>query len=315
MSKNCTKTVLWYAETHLHDCYFKLTLSPRHPPPNTDYSAGIWAPELHSINGRWYVYVATEYKHDGNKSHRMYVLGGPPSSSDPSSSFQWEFLGPIRGMPMTQWAIDGTFFSLNGRSYFVYSGWPMNDPSLSDSIQELYIIEMNGPTTAVSAPFLISQPLAPWEKSDRSSINEGPQFLSSPDGSWVGLVYSCAGSWTQDYKMNTLRYIGGDPLNRASWHKSDTPLLEKKHGGPFGPGHGSFISENNQTLAIFHATDRDNEGWENRKARVQKVDWTAEGPKMGWKNEMVPRHDANDGKSQRKEKLRGLLNGVMGMLK
>src|SRR5882724_11746298 len=30
------------------------------PPPNTSYSRGIWAPELHYLRGKWYIYVAAD---------------------------------------------------------------------------------------------------------------------------------------------------------------------------------------------------------------------------------------------------------------
>src|SRR5690242_19873532 len=41
------------------------------PPHHTNWSREIWAPELHYLRGKWYVYVAAD---DGdNQTHRMYV--------------------------------------------------------------------------------------------------------------------------------------------------------------------------------------------------------------------------------------------------
>ena len=96
----------------------------RTPPPDTNHSAHLWAPELHALRGRWYIYVAAANQQHGNRSHRMYVLGGPPSSSDPHAG-QWEHLGPIRNMSQRQWAIDGTVFEIDNELYFAYSGWPL----------------------------------------------------------------------------------------------------------------------------------------------------------------------------------------------
>ena len=49
------------------------------PPSTGPYSRNIWAPELHHVAGRWYVYFAAD---DGNNAnHRMYVLGSV--GSDP----------------------------------------------------------------------------------------------------------------------------------------------------------------------------------------------------------------------------------------
>ncbi len=49
------------------------------PPPGTLYSKQLWAPEIHFLNDKWYVYFAAD---DGkNENHRMYVLENP--SADP----------------------------------------------------------------------------------------------------------------------------------------------------------------------------------------------------------------------------------------
>jgi len=212
----------------------------------------------------------------------MYVLGGPPASADPITGGQWEFLGPVAGLPSTQWAIDGTVAPLAGGLYFIYSGWPLERPdSDDDRTQQLFIVRMEGPTSAASAPSCISAPEHGWEFSDGKGINEGPQFLAAPDGRWTGLVYSCAGSWTKDYKMNTLQYLGGDPLDPRAWRKAARPLIEASPRGPWGPGHGSFIEVGGELVGVFHATDNEADGWANRRARVQRVVFTERGPSMG----------------------------------
>ena len=62
-------------------------------------SHAVWAPELHRIGERWFVYFAAD--NGKNKYHRMWVLES--EGSDP--------LGPYhcRGQLETEgWAIDGT---------------------------------------------------------------------------------------------------------------------------------------------------------------------------------------------------------------
>ncbi|KAK8104289.1 alpha-L-arabinofuranosidase II [Apiospora kogelbergensis] len=199
------------------------------PPPGTAHSADLWAPELHAIYGRWYIYYAAAHPKHGNKSHRMYVLGGPPATEDPTQG-QWEFLGRIHGMP-DQWAIDGTVFELHGGLYMVYSGWPLDSgDDESDLVQQLFIMKLDDPTMAADGcgePVVISTPEQPWEFSRDGNgdhgINEGPQFLESPDGGWKGIVYSCAGSWTHEYKLAVLHYSGGDPLDPRAWPKGQEP--------------------------------------------------------------------------------------------
>lgn len=196
----------------------KLIDEYRTPPAGTDHSAGLWAPELHCLRDRWYVYYAAANAPRGNKSHRMYVLGGPPAGKNPCQG-EWEFLGRIRGTP-DQWAIDGTVFELSNALYFVYSGWPLNNDNDSDLVQELFIVKLEDPITTRGAPVMICRPEHRWEFTRDGNgdhgINEGPQFLSSPDGSWKGLVYSCAGSWTSEYKMATLEVTKAPPPPRTT---------------------------------------------------------------------------------------------------
>lgn len=149
-----------------------LLMYGRQPPPDTDYSTDLWAPELHRLHGRWYVYFAACNPKHGNKSHRMFVLGGPPADQDPTGS-AWEFLGPIRGMDMGQWAIDGTVIELDQRLYFVYSGWPLDNKNHSELIQRLFILQLSDPITAVSVPVEICRPAEPFEHSGDHRINEG----------------------------------------------------------------------------------------------------------------------------------------------
>ncbi|KAI0178801.1 glycoside hydrolase family 43 protein [Hypoxylon sp. FL1284] len=280
------------------------------PPPGTEHSADLWAPELHALEGRWYVYYAAAHAARGNRSHRMYVLGGPAASEDPCLG-RWEFLGRVRGLP-DRWAIDGTVFAVGGHLYLAYSGWPLDrDPNdHSDLVQQLMVAKLESPIAVAAttgggdAPpvVVISRPEHPWEVTRDPNgvvhgINEGPQFLRSPDGAWQGLAYSCAGSWTRDYKMAVLRYLGGDPLRPDSWRKAREPLVQQTtttttttrdgESPPlFGPGHGSFLQipgagNDEFVLAVYHATDAPTDGWENRRARAQLVAFTDDGPYMG----------------------------------
>ena len=216
----------------------------------------------------------------------MFVIGGPPSSQDPCDG-PWEFLGRLKGLPDTQWAIDGTVFPLNDKLYFAYSGWPL-DQHHSDAWQCLFLAEMVDAThcRADRPPTCISKPTHRHEITTdgggQHGINEGPQWLVSPNGVWAGLIYSCAASWCTEYKMAILQYMGGDPLDARMWNKHPVPLCQTAPGrGPYGPGHGNFVNENGEVIAVFHATDSPHDGFANRRARLQRVGWNEYGPYMG----------------------------------
>lgn len=98
-------------QPHFPAHFLAAVLTPaRTPPPNTPHSDRLWAPELHVLDGRWYIYYAAQDPRLGNKSHRIYVLGGPPATASPNEPSSWTFLGPIRNLDQRQWAIDATVF-------------------------------------------------------------------------------------------------------------------------------------------------------------------------------------------------------------
>lgn len=261
---NCRKTVVWQ------------------PPAGAPWSADIWAPELHYLNDAWYIYTCAAPPGVGNVGHRTVLLR--TRLPDPMDAAGWQFLGPIPGMP-DQWAIDATVFSPDTRElYCCWSGWPPGDHS--DTQQDLFLIKMWGPERAVEGSAVcISRAQLPWERPDggRRGVNEGPTWVDSP--AFRGIVYSAHGSWTSEYKLAVLAFVGGDPLLPNNWVKRSTPLLVSGPvgQGPFGPGHASFIRSPNpgdpRLFCIYHATEKEGEGWKNRKARVCCL-----GPESFWNN-------------------------------
>lgn len=249
-------------------------------PDSGPLSERLWAPELHCLRGRWYIYFAGADKAIDNRSHRIYVLGGPSEDCDPHEG-PWELLGPIKAMDQGQWAIDGTVFEVDEECIFATLGWPRNPDTPSgweehsEKIQQLFIFRLKDPFTADGETVMISHPDNEWERLVRPGIgiNEGPQWLQSPSGHWRGLVYSCSASWTKEYKMATLQYLPNSnptsstdgPLDPSSWVQSTSPLLQNRPDGtgPFGPGHGCFLhssADGGETVALFHATDKDADG-------------------------------------------------------
>ena len=79
-------------------------------PWNGPASKEVWAPELHSINGRWYIYFAAS---DGeNKNHRAWVLESRGSNPfGPYSLHGPLYTGDDPNLSVqNRWAIDLTVF-------------------------------------------------------------------------------------------------------------------------------------------------------------------------------------------------------------
>lgn len=221
------------------------------------------APELHYLNGLWYIYTCAAPPGVGNPGHRTVLLkSSHPDPMDPSG---WQFLGPLRGMP-DHWSIDATVFSVSGHDlYCCWSGWPLGDHS--DTQQDLFLIKMASPEEAIRDTLVcISRADQPWERPDdgRRGVNEGPTWVNF--AGFRGIVYSAHGSWTSEYKLALLALVGQDPLRPESWTKRQAPLLvsDRHRGGPFGPGHASFLPSpysDGRIFCVYHGTEKEGEGW------------------------------------------------------
>ncbi|HYH56253.1 MAG TPA: glycoside hydrolase family 43 protein, partial [Anseongella sp.] len=253
------------------------------PPAGTPYSRGIWAPELHQINGRWYIYFAAD---DGkNENHRLYVLEN--ASEDPMKGV-WQFRGRVAGMD-DRWAIDGNVFGYAGQLYMVWSGWEGE----KNGQQNLYIARMKDPLTLASQRVKISEPLLDWERHGdlndpdnppHVAVNEGPQFLRYGDRIFV--VYSASGCWTEYYGLGLLQSRAGkDLLDPASWTKNPQPVFSASpENGVYAPGHNSFFCSPDSTeyWIVYHANAAPGQGCGRmRSPRAQRFVWRDSLPYLG----------------------------------
>jgi GH43 family beta-xylosidase len=246
------------------------------PPHHGWNRAEVWAPELHFVRGRWYIYYAAS---DGrNENHRMGVLRS--LTEDPQGAF--ENLGQmytgddLAGRTNNRWAIDGTILELHGRLYFAWSGWEDHR-----DIQHLYIAEMSDPARISSNRVqLCPNNCHEWEhvgesRSERG-LHEGPAFLHR--NGRVFLIYSCSGSWQTSYKLGMCSMPEtSDPMLPGSWTKHPTPVLAP-NGRMLGVGHCSFTtsSDGQEDWILFHAKKSRRDGWD-RHVHAQRFSWTSSG--------------------------------------
>lgn len=228
----------------------------------------IWAPELQCIDGKWYIYFALFNGKNGEE--RMWVLES--AAEDPIG--EYECKGKLK-IPTDRWAIDGSVLeSGNGEKYFIWSGWE----GFTNTSQNIYIAKMSNPWTIDSDRFCISKPDYEWEKSGYPFVNEGPQALIH--NGKIFIIYSASGSWTDDYCLGQLTYIGGDFLDAKSWRKEPKPVFAKTDT-IFGPGHASFVKSGDQDFIIYHAARSSKAGWA-RQIRYKTFTWNEDGsPNFG----------------------------------
>ncbi len=216
-------------------------------------SKHIWAPELHRIDGVWYVYFAA-----GEKEHiwkiRPWAL--KCESGDPLSGPWTEcgMLTPARDdkFSFKDFSLDMTTFAHNGRRYCVWA----EKVSVGKKISNLYIAEMADALTLKTPQMLLTCPTYPWERHG-FWVNEGPAFLDCGDK--VCLTYSASDTGPA-YCMGLLwANKDADLMDISAWHKMNAPVLhtdEKK--GLFGPGHNSFFrDEEGNAYMAYHARPYD----------------------------------------------------------
>ncbi len=261
------------------------------PPPGQPYSKELWAPELHRLGGKWYIYFAADA--GDNQDHRIYVV---ENASDDPTEGTWKLLGKVSD-PSDKWAIDATILepgpATGGKTYMIWSGWEGD----TNGVQSIYIAELKNPWTIAGKRTRLSTPDHPWEKvgdldprdqiipMPHVDVNEGPETLVHGDR--IFLTYSASGCWTNYYELGLLSAkAGSNLLDAASWTKSDEPVFRQDPAAhAFGTGHNGFFQspDGKESWIIYHANPEKDEGCGNlRSPRAQPFTWSAEGmPEFG----------------------------------
>jgi GH43 family beta-xylosidase len=244
------------------------------PPASGPYSHEIWAPELHFLNGKWYVYFAADA--GTNQSHRLWVIEN--ASADPLEG-EWTMKGKLAD-PSDKWAIDPTVFENAGKMYAAWSGWEGD----VNGVQSIFIAELENPWTIKGQRARISTPEYSWEKmGDRDrqlkrdpeknpaldveepvhiDVNEGPEVLQH--GGKIFMVYSASACWTDYYELGMLTALASDDLlNPSSWKKSPIAVFwQSPTAHAYGSGHNSFFKspDGTEDWIIYHANPEANQG-------------------------------------------------------
>ena len=247
------------------------------PPASGPNSKNVWAPELHYLQGKWYMYYTAGASSD-LATQRCFVLEN--SAAEPLDG-SWTDKGKLSDPDGDFFAIDGTVLEYKDKLYFIWSG----QISGSDITQRIYIAEMLNPWTLKTHKVQLSLPQYDWEKNG-SAVNEGPEILKNAAGR-VFLVYSGSSCHTDNYGLGMLSLKeNGDPLNPADWTKSPVPVFSKSiENNVFGPGHNGFFKskDGKEDWIIYHANAQSGLGCGGaRSPRIQKFTWNTDGtPNFG----------------------------------
>lgn len=241
-------------------------------------SEHVWAPELHYINGKWYIYFAAGQKEDV-WCIRPYVL---ECQGDDPLVDEWVELGMLQcadddEFSFRAFSLDSTVFENKGEYYIVWA----EKVSVGKQISNLYIARLEKPNKLATVQVLLTSPDYDWERIG-FWVNEGPSVIKH-DGK-LFLTYS-ASETGADYCMGMLTVSeDADLLDPRMWKKERYPVLQTDESmGIYGPGHNSFTTdEKGNPIIVFHArTEKEIVGNPlynpNRHAMLMKVKWGENG--------------------------------------
>ena len=244
----------------------------------------IWAPEIHEINGKWYVMFAASGQSDNVWDINCHVIacdGNDPYTDSWTDKGKFQSNG-TDAFPFTGFSLDMTYFECNGRHYVA---WAQNGGNSNVYLGE---IDPNEPWKLISNSMLLTKPQYYWERVN-IPVNEGPSAMIH-DGK-IFLAFSASATGPEYCIGLMYADITADLLDINSWTKLKTPLLTSEDLiGEYGPGHNSFVQdENGDWVFVYHSRSEEcykgECGYGNedplydpcRSAHIRKVKWDESG--------------------------------------
>lgn len=241
-------------------------------------SCHIWAPELHYLDGSWYIYFAAGDV-DDIWAIRPYVL---ECKDENPITGTWIEKGKMQRadddeFSFEEFSLDATVFENQGKYYFVWA----EKVGVGKKISNLYIAEMESPTKLKTVQVLLTTPDYDWERVD-FWVNEGAAVIKR--NGKIFLTYSASATGAC-YAMGMLTAEeDSDLLDPKSWTKERYPVLATNPDkGIYGPGHNSFTtSEDGKDILVFHARPYDKLIGEpltdpNRHTLLSEIIWSKDG--------------------------------------
>jgi len=243
----------------------------------------LWAPELHIIGGRLYIFHAGTPGPFGQE--QCHVMALRDVHANPLKADSWE-------MPRRVIRADGSmlydkgitldmtvFWSANR----LYAAWSQRQFDPVDLGAWLYIAEIDPerPWQLLSEPQVLTVPEYGWEN-NHTFVVEGP-FVLYRDSGRIILTYSGA-LVDSTYAVGMMSMAdGADPLDPASWTKENYPLLTSRSvKGEYGPGHNAYVTdEDGLVWNTYHARPGMQEpggklGFGPRSSGIRRVHFNAE---------------------------------------
>lgn len=233
-------------------------------------SCHIWAPELHYINGVWYIYFTAGEKENPWEIRPYLLLCEDENPMDG----KWVEKGRIY-VGEESFSLDMTTFIHKNQQYFLWAQKKNDD--LGSCV---YLAKAKDPQTMEGSPMLLTKPEYEWEKRG-FWVNEGPAVLVR--NGKVIVTYS-ASDTGHNYCMGMLWADSDSDLTDInSWTKSPAPVFKScEENLQYGPGHNCFTTDGDKDVLIYHSRsykviEGDPLHDPNRNARAKVFDYDENG--------------------------------------
>ena len=236
--------------------------------------AHIWAPELHYLKNKWYIYFSA-----GNAENpwheRPYVL--ECEDEDPLTG-TWKEKGMIQAADEDEFSfqafsLDATILENKGNYYYIWA----EKVGVGKQISNIYIAKMFSPIKLETVQVLLTTPDYDWERVG-FWVNEGPAVIHH--NGKIYLTYSASETGAAYCVGMMSASEDSDLLDPKSWTKERYPVLcTDADRGVYGPGHNSFTEdEEGNPIMVYHARIEEKiEGNPlynpNRHAMLMKIHW------------------------------------------
>lgn len=277
---------VWHGPATGFDCYTSTDLETWAGPiaafrPDADFwsRSQFWAPEVHAVDGRFYLFASFLSAHTGARGVGVLVADAPTGPFQPWSA------GPVtpRGIP----SLDGTLFEdTDGTRWLVYSrgaeGTADGAPAIADG--EMYALRLAHDLSAADGEshLLFRASDAVWSRpltfppgapkpaelglADDPLFTDGPFLVRRADG---GLLMLWSSFGDEGYAMGEAISASGDVL--GPWEQRDEPVWARNGG------HGMILRTGaGADYLVFHTPNET----PDERATLIPVELTAHGVRV-----------------------------------
>ncbi|OJJ29801.1 hypothetical protein ASPWEDRAFT_122386 [Aspergillus wentii DTO 134E9] len=199
----------------------------------------VWAPEVHYLDGKWYIYYTAGDSSDLD-GQRLHVLTGGATPWD-----EYTYSGQLT----TEWSIDASVLRFND-----YGPYLMFSCFHGVTYQSICIQQLGSDYVSLTGDIhVISQPTESFE-TNGTPVNEAPVALYFGGNTYI--TYSASYCWTPYYCLGLLTWDGTtNPTDASAWSKHNGCVFASANGN-YGSGHNGFFTspDGSQTWIVYHAT-------------------------------------------------------------